>query len=70
MNYEFLYQRLGKKIEYLRKESGLTQEELSEKSGLNRSYFWDVEQGRNISIRTAYRIAKALGVSLSKLFDF
>lgn len=70
MNYNFLYQNLGDRIEKLRKEKGLTQEELAEKAGLHRAYFWDIESGRNISVKTAYKIAKALGVKLSDLFDF
>lgn len=70
MNYLPLYRKLGERIEYLRKEKGLTQEELAEKAGLHRAYFWDVEQGKNISIKTAYNIARALGIKLSKLFDF
>ena len=70
MNYTFLYQKLSDRIGRLRKEKGMTQEELAEKAGLHRAYFWDIENGRNISIKTAYKIAKALEVSLSKLFDF
>ena len=70
MNYNFLYQKLGTRIEKLRKEKGLTQEELAEKAGLHRAYFWDIENGRNISVKTAYQIAKALGTKLSALFDF
>lgn len=70
MNYLPLYKKLGERIEYLRKEKGLTQEELAEKAGLHRAYFWDIEQGKNISIKTAYNIARALGIKLSKLFDF
>lgn len=48
----------------------MTQEKLAEKAGLHRAYFWDIENGRNISIKTAYKIARALGGGLSKLFDF
>ena len=70
MNYTFLYRKLGEQIEKLRKQKGLTQEELAEKAGLHRAYFWDIENGRNISIKTAYNIARALGVKLSELFDF
>ncbi len=70
MNYNFLYKKLSDRIEHLRKQKGLTQEELAEKAGLHRAYFWDIEQGRNISIKTAYKIAKGLNVSLSQLFDF
>ena len=70
MNYNFLYQKLSQNIEAMRKKKGMTQEVLAEKAGLHRAYFWDIEQGRNISIKTAYKIAKALDVSLKDLFDF
>lgn len=70
MNYNHLFKKLGERIEYLRKKKKMTQEELAEKSGLHRAYFWDIENGRNISIKTAYKIAQALDVSLSELFDF
>lgn len=69
MNYSFLYQKVAENIEKYRKQKGLTQEELAEKAGLNRSYFWDIENGRNISIKTAYKLAKALNIKLSELFD-
>jgi transcriptional regulator with XRE-family HTH domain len=70
MNYNIIYQKLSHRIEDLRKEKNLTQEKLAELAGLHRSYFWDIEQGRNISIKTAYKIARALDVTLSELFDF
>lgn len=70
MNYNHIYKRLGERIEELRKKKEMTQEELAEKAGLHRAYFWDIEHGRNISIKTAHNIARALGVSLAKLFDF
>ena len=70
MNYQVLYKKVGERIEYLRKEKRLTQEELAEKAGVHRAYFWDIENGRNISIKTAYNIARALGVKLTTLFDF
>ncbi len=70
MNYNVIYQKLSHRIEDIRKERGMTQEKLAEVAGLHRSYFWDIEQGRNISIKTAYKIAKTLDVTLSELFDF
>ena len=70
MNYSFLYSKFGNRIEEIRKKKGLTQEVLAEKAGLHRAYFWDIETGRNISIKTAYKIAKALDISLKELFDF
>lgn len=70
MNYNILYQKLSGRIEKLRREKKLTQEELAEKAGFHRAYFWDIENGRNISVKTAYKIAKALGIPLKELFDF
>lgn len=70
MNYSFLYQKLGQRIENLRREKKLTQEKLAEKAGLHRAYFWDIENGRNISVKTAFMIARALGITLMELFDF
>ena len=70
MNYNHLYKSLSGRIEYLRKQKGMTQEQLAEKAGLHRAYFWDIENGRNISIKTAYKIARGLGVTLSELFSF
>lgn len=70
MNYQQLYKQLSDRIEKLRRQRNLTQEELADKAGLHRAYFWDIENGRNISIKTAYKIAQALDVSLSELFKF
>lgn len=70
MNYNILYQKLAQRIEQLRREKGMTQEELAEKAGLHRAYFWDIENGRNISVKTAYKIAHALGVGVKDIFSF
>lgn len=68
MNYNPLFQKLGTRIEELRRKKGLTQEDLAEKAGFHRAYFWDIEQGRNVSIKTIYKIAKALDISLLDFF--
>lgn len=69
MNYDSLYRKFGERVERLRRQQGITQEELAERAGLHRAYFWDIENGRNISIKTAYKIARALSVSLPELFN-
>lgn len=47
---------------------GLSQEELAGRAGLDRTYISGVERGvRNPTIRTAKKIADALGVSLGDL---
>jgi len=48
----------------IRKERGLTQEQLSELCGLSQQYLSDLERGkRNPTIVTLYEIAQALEVS-------
>ena len=62
---------LGKRIKPLRNELGFSQEELADRAGIDRTYITSVECGkRNISIVNIEKIATALGVTLSKLFDF
>ena len=62
---------LGKRIKLLRNEIGISQEELADRAEIDRTYITSVECGkRNISIVNIEKIAKALGVTLSKLFDF
>lgn len=68
MKYIILYKKVGERIEELRKDRGLTQEELAEKAGLNRSYFWDIENGRNISIKTLGKLTQVLNITLSEFF--
>jgi transcriptional regulator with XRE-family HTH domain len=55
---------VGRNAARIRKEKGLTQEELAERSGLSQQYLSGLEQGRrNPTIVTLYEIANALGVS-------
>lgn len=62
--------RFGKKVQYFRKEAGLTQEKLSELTGLDRGYISGVERGvRNPAIQNIEKIAKALKVKPAKLFE-
>ena len=64
-------EQLGKRIKYLRNQLGVSQEELADKAGIDRTYITSVECGkRNVSIVNIEKIANALGVTLSKLFDF
>lgn len=61
---------LGEKVKKLRKNHGLTQEELAVKIGVSSAYIGFIEQGqRNPSINTADKIARVLGVKFSDLFD-
>lgn len=59
----------GKRVKELRKQQGLSQENLALICDLDRSYIGGVERGeRNISLINLFKIAKALDISLSDLF--
>jgi transcriptional regulator with XRE-family HTH domain len=55
---------VGRNAARLRKEAGLTQEQLAERCGLSQQYLSKLEQGRrNPTVVTLYEIAQGLGVS-------
>ena len=55
---------VGRNFARLRREKGLTQEQVAELSGLSQQYLSDLERGRrNPTIITLYELALALGVS-------
>lgn len=55
---------VGRNFARLRREKGLTQEDVEERSGYSQQYLSGLERGRrNPSIITIYEIAQALGVS-------
>lgn len=61
---------LSKKIKEARKNRRLTQEDLAEIVGLSVNYIGYIEQGKKVpSIKTADKIARALGLKLSNLFE-
>ncbi len=63
--------KIGKRIKELRGIQGISQEELSFRSGVHRTYIASLEVGnRNISISTLEKITNALNVSLSEFFAF
>jgi transcriptional regulator with XRE-family HTH domain len=67
---EVVAKAVGKRIRELRTKKGWSQERLADESEMHRSYMWGVEQGRrNPSLRHLTRIADALDVPLTSLFD-
>ena len=67
---KMLLRQLGLSIKLARVRKGLSQEELAELAGLHRTYIGMVERAeRNITVINLVQIAKALDVSLDKLFD-
>lgn len=64
-------EKLGKRIAELRKISGLTQEQLAERSGLSVDFISRVERATaGISVESLHSIAKALQVEMKSLFEF
>ena len=61
--------RFGRACRKRREALGVSQEGFAHQCGLDRTYISGVERGvRNVSLRNIERIAKGLGVSLSRLF--
>src|SRR4051812_23016386 len=59
---------LGENVRSLRIQRELTQQALGDRAHLHRTYLADVERGgRNVSIESLAKIAKALGVTISEL---
>lgn len=64
-------EKLGNKIQELRKETGLTQEEFAEKLNISRTHIGHIEQGRKSpSLKLMEKIAKALRVKVKDIFPF
>lgn len=60
--------RFGSALREKRLRLGLTQSDLAQLTGLNRSYISEIESGReSISLDRADKLAKAVGSSLSDL---
>ena len=60
--------RFGEKLRKLRKERGISQEELAARAGLHRTYVSSVERGeRNVSLETIDKLARGLGLPMGDL---
>ena len=59
------------RIEEIRKERGILQEEFAKSMGVSRQTISSLENGRyNPSIMLAYKIAKYLGMAIEDVFVF
>ena len=64
-------EQVGKNIQKIRKSRNLTQQELADKIDMNRAHLGHLEQGRKSpSLETIEKIAKALRVKISEIFNF
>lgn len=63
--------KLGSNVQRLRREKGLSQEELADLAGLHRTYVSGVERGvRNPTLTVIDRLARALGVEMAVVVGF
>ena len=61
---------IGARVCQLRDEREWTQETLSERSGLDRSYIAGIESGsRNPSLKVMAKLAAGLEITLARLFE-
>lgn len=61
----------GKRVAELRKKAGYSQEQFAFKCGVDRTYVGVVERGeKSPTLNTIEKIAKALGIPMSELFNF
>jgi transcriptional regulator with XRE-family HTH domain len=59
---------LGRQIQRRRLEHQLSQEQLADRAGLSMTYVGMLERGeRNLPAATMFRLARAMGLSLSEL---
>ena len=62
--------RFGEVVRQARADAGLSQEELADRAGLDRSYVGGVERGdRNPTLLVIAKIAKGLGLTVPQLFS-
>ena len=62
--------KFGERVREIRKEKGLSQEELSFKADLHRTYIGMIERAeKNITLVNIEKIANALDVSINDLFN-
>ena len=71
LNFDFYYEKLGKKIKFLREKNHLTQEKLAERAEISLDYLGKIEVSINKpGLLTIFKIASALNVQVKDLFDF
>jgi transcriptional regulator with XRE-family HTH domain len=64
-------ENLGKRLKYYREQIGLSQIDLSEKSGISQASIARIESGKqkNLKRETMQRLADGLGISLTQLME-
>ena len=63
--------RMKNRIETIRKEKGITQDDFAKKMGVSRQTISSLEKGRyNPSILLAFKIARYFGMSIEEIFIY
>lgn len=69
MNNKAILIKFGERVRQFRKENNLSQEELSFRAELHRTYIGMIERAeKNITLINIEKIAKALNVEIKELF--
>ncbi|MFC1513463.1 helix-turn-helix domain-containing protein [candidate division KSB1 bacterium] len=67
---EDINRKVGLRIREIRESLGISQEKLSFKADLHRTYIGQIERGeKNIGLRNLEKIAKALDIEIKQLFE-
>ena len=62
--------RFARNVAQARRQAGLTQEEVSARSGVHPTEVSRIEHGeRDVRVSTVYRLAEALGITAGSLLD-
>lgn len=62
--------RVGARLAELRRKEGMTQEQLSEASGISTKYIGHIEQGRKgMTLYVAQKVADGLGIEIGELIE-
>jgi transcriptional regulator with XRE-family HTH domain len=70
MGHNSSLKQFGENVRKYRGQQNLSQEDLAELCGLHRTYIGGIERGeRNVALLNILRIAKALNVAPSDLFE-
>jgi len=62
---------VGRRLRQLRKNKGLSQEQMADAAGVNAKYYSEIERGkRNISLKVMERVSSNLGLTFKDFFQF
>ena len=66
---EYPQDLIGRRLRTYREKKHMTQAALASKANVNHTYIGQIERGeKNITMKTAWKLTKALGITMSELF--